>query len=194
MENDLTIFTVVDRGNVMTSGESSAVRFKPLFEAAEIQKRVTDLGRQITHDFNGEPVVVVGVLKGAFMFTADLVRAIKCPVIVDFIGCASYSGTRSTGTVRITHDLSTDIVGKNILLVEDIIDTGRTLDYLIRILKERNPKTLKLCTLLDKPAAREVPVNVDYFGFSISNEFVIGYGLDLDQRYRELPFIAQVQT
>ena len=128
------------------------------------------------------------------MFTADLVRAIKCPVIVDFIGCASYSGTRSTGTVRITHDLSTDIVGKNILLVEDIIDTGRTLDYLIRILKERNPKTLKLCTLLDKPAAREVPVNVDYFGFSISNEFVIGYGLDLDQRYRELPFIAQVQT
>jgi hypoxanthine phosphoribosyltransferase len=96
--------------------------------------------------------------------------------------------------VRITHDLSVDISGKNVILVEDIIDTGRTLDYLLRILKERGPKSLRLCTLLDKPEAREVPVKVDYHGFSISNEFVIGYGLDLDQRYRELPFIAQVQT
>jgi hypoxanthine phosphoribosyltransferase len=155
---------------------------------------VRQLGEQITKDLRGEPVVVVGVLKGAFMFTADLVRAIKSPVVIDFIGCASYSGTRSTGTVRITHDLSTDITGKNVILVEDIIDTGRTLDYLIRILKERSPKSLRLCTLLDKPEAREVPVKVDYFGFSISNEFVIGYGLDLDQRYRELPYIAQVQV
>ncbi len=178
----------------MTPVNPDSIRFKPLHDEAEIQSRVRQLGEQITKDLRGEPVVVVGVLKGAFMFTADLVRAIKSPVVIDFIGCASYSGTRSTGTVRITHDLSTDITGKNVILVEDIIDTGRTLDYLIRILKERGPKSLRLCTLLDKPEAREVPVKVDYFGFSISNEFVIGYGLDLDQRYRELPYIAQVQV
>jgi hypoxanthine phosphoribosyltransferase len=170
------------------------VKFKALHDEAEIDKRVKQLGAEITKDLEGEPLVVVSVLKGAFMFTADLVREIKVPVVVDFIGCASYNGTQSTGTVRITQDLSTDITGKNILLVEDIVDTGRTLDYLLRILLQRSPKSIRLCTLLNKPEAREVPVKVDYFGFSISNEFVIGYGLDLDQRYRELPYIAQVQT
>ena len=170
------------------------VKFKALYDEAEIDKRVKQLGAEITKDLKGEPLVVVSVLKGAFMFTADLVREIKVPVVVDFIGCASYNGTQSTGTVRITQDLSTDITGKNILLVEDIVDTGRTLDYLLRILLQRSPKSIRLCTLLNKPEAREVPVKVDYFGFSISNEFVIGYGLDLDQRYRELPYIAQVQT
>ena len=170
------------------------VKFKPLHDEAEIEKRVKQLGAEITKDLKGEPLVVVSVLKGAFMFTADLVREIKVPVVVDFIGCASYNGTQSTGTVRITQDLSTDITGKNILLVEDIVDTGRTLDYLLRILLQRSPKSIRLCTLLNKPEAREVPVQVDYFGFSISNEFVIGYGLDLDQRYRELPYIAQVQS
>lgn len=170
------------------------IKFKALHDEAEIQKRVKQLGAEITKDLKGEPLVVVSVLKGAFMFTADLVREIKVPVVVDFIGCASYNGTQSTGTVRITQDLSTDITGKNILLVEDIVDTGRTLDYLLRILLQRSPKSIRLCTLLNKPEAREVPVQVDYFGFSISNEFVIGYGLDLDQRYRELPYIAQVQS
>jgi hypoxanthine phosphoribosyltransferase len=170
-----------------------SIKFQPLFDEAAITRRVAELGSRITSDLNGEPVVIVGVLKGAFMFTADLVRAIKAPVIVDFIGCSSYSGTKSTGTVRITHDLSTEIAGKNVILVEDIIDTGRTLDYLLRMLSQRNPKSLRLCALLDKPEAREIDVKVDYFGFKISNEFVIGYGLDLDQRYRELPFIAQVR-
>ena len=170
------------------------IKFKALHDEAEIKKRVKQLGAEITKDLKGEPLVVVSVLKGAFMFTADLVREIKVPVVVDFIGCASYNGTQSTGTVRITQDLSTDITGKNILLVEDIVDTGRTLDYLLRILLQRSPKSIRLCTLLNKPEAREVPVKVDYFGFSISNEFVIGYGLDLDQRYRELPYIAQLQS
>ena len=170
------------------------LKYKPLFDEAAIKTRVMDLGTTITHDLSGESVVVIGVLKGAFMFTADLVRAIKAPVIIDFIGCSSYSGTQSTGTVRITHDLSTDITGKNVILVEDIVDTGRTLDYLLRILSQRAPKSLRLCALLDKPEAREVPVKVDYTGFSITREFVIGYGLDLDQRFRELPFIAQVQV
>jgi hypoxanthine phosphoribosyltransferase len=178
----------------MGSINPDTVKFKPLYDEFQIKKRIGELGAQITKDLNGEHVIVVAVLKGAFIFAADLVREIKSPVIVDFIGCASYSGTTSTGTVRITHDLSTDISGKNVILVEDIVDTGRTLDYLLRILGERRPKTLRLCALLNKPEAREVQVKVDYHGFSIANEFVIGYGLDLDQRYRELPFIAQVQT
>ena len=170
------------------------IKFKPLYDEVQIRKRVAEIGAQMTKDLNGELVVVVAVLKGAFIFAADLIREIKAPVIVDFIGCASYIGTKSTGTVRITHDLSTDIAGKNVILIEDIVDTGRTLDYLLRILGERRPKSLRLCTLLNKPEAREVQVKVDYTGFSIANEFVIGYGLDLDQRYRELPFIAQVQA
>jgi hypoxanthine phosphoribosyltransferase len=170
------------------------LQFKPLHDAAEIKLRITQLGETITRDLQGQELVVVVVLKGAFMFAADLVREIKTPVIVDFIGCASYNGTKTTGTVKITQDLSTDITDKNILLVEDIVDTGRTLDYLLRILSERRPKSLRLCTLLNKPEAREVDVQVDYYGFAISNEFVIGYGLDLDQKYRELPYIAQVQS
>ena len=178
----------------MGSINPDTIKYKPLYNEEQIRTRVVEIGAQMTKDLNGELVVVVAVLKGAFIFAADLVREIKSPVIVDFIGCASYSGTKSTGTVRITHDLATDIAGKNVILIEDIIDTGRTLDYLLRILGERKPKTLRLCTLLNKPEAREVQVKVDYQGFSIANEFVIGYGLDLDQRYRELQFIAQVQT
>lgn len=170
------------------------LKFKPLHNESEIKSRVTQLGQQITKDLNGEELVVVVVLKGAFMFAADLVREIKVPVIVDFIGCASYNGTKTTGTVKITQDLSTDITDKNVLLVEDIVDTGRTLDYLLRILSERRPKSMRLCTLLNKPEAREIEVSVDYHGFSISKEFVIGYGLDLDQKFRELSYIAQVQT
>jgi hypoxanthine phosphoribosyltransferase len=178
----------------MGSINPDTIKYKPLYNEQQIRERVVEIGAQMTKDLNGELVVVVAVLKGAFIFAADLVREIKSPVIVDFIGCASYSGTKSTGTVRITHDLTTDVSGKNVILIEDIIDTGRTLDYLLRILGERRPKSLRLCTLLNKPEAREVQVNVDYQGFSIANEFVIGYGLDLDQRFRELPFIAQVQT
>ena len=157
-----------------------------------IQKRITEIGRQITQDLKGEPVVFISVLKGAFMFTADLIRSVQLPVTIEFIGVSSYQGTTSTGNVRITHDLSTDIRGKNVVVIEDIIDTGRTLDYLVRLLQQRGPKSVRLCTLLNKPEAREVPVPVDYFGFEIANQFVIGYGLDLDQRFRELPYIAQV--
>lgn len=174
--------------------DHNALKFKPLHNESDIKARVSQLGQKITKDLQGQELVVVVVLKGAFMFAADLVREIKLPVIVDFIGCASYNGTKTTGTVKITQDLSTDITDKNILLVEDIVDTGRTLDYLLRILSERRPKSLRLCTLLNKPEAREVDVHVDYYGFAISKEFVIGYGLDLDQRYRELSYIAQVQN
>lgn len=178
----------------MSSIDPEKITYKPLYSEADIVRRIANLGEQITADLKGEPVVVIVVLKGAFIFAADLVRKIKAPVKMDFIGLASYSGTKSTGTVRITHDLTADIQGKNVIVIEDIIDTGRTLDYLMRMLKQRGPKTLRLCTLLSKPEAREVEVTVDYFGFEISDQFVIGYGLDLDQRWRELPYIAQVQT
>jgi hypoxanthine phosphoribosyltransferase len=170
------------------------ITFKALFTAEQIQSRVKELAQTMAEDSHQEPIVLVSVLKGAFIFTADLMRAFTTPVTVDFIGVSSYQGTSSTGVVRITHDLSADIKGKNVIVIEDIIDTGRTLDYLLRLLKQRQPKSLKLCALLNKPEAREVQVPVDYFGFEIKNQFVIGYGLDLDQRWRELPYIAQVQT
>lgn len=178
----------------MSRIDPEKITYKPLHDESVIARRIGELGAKISSDLKQEPVVVVVVLKGAFMFAADLVRHIKAPVSIDFIGVASYSGTSSTGTVRITHDLTADISGKNVIVVEDIIDTGRTLDYLMRMLDQRGPKTLRLCTLLNKPEAREIPVTVDYFGFEISNQFVIGYGLDLDQRWRELPFIAQVSA
>jgi hypoxanthine phosphoribosyltransferase len=168
------------------------LKYTPLFEAARIAARVKELGAQITKDFAGEPVVCVGVLKGAFIFLADLVRAIDLPTTVEFIGVASYSGTKSTGRVRLTLDLSADIKGKNVLLVEDIIDTGHTIDYLLDTLKVREPKQLKVAAFLSKPEAHEMHNQIDYVGFEISREFVIGYGLDLDQYYRNLPFLGQV--
>jgi hypoxanthine phosphoribosyltransferase len=174
--------------------DPESIKFVPLFSETQISTRVKELGAEISQHYKGEPLIVVSVLKGAFIFTSDLVRAINLPVTIDFIGVASYQGTKSTGTVRITHDLAADIRGKNVLVVEDIVDTGRTLDYLLRMLAQRGPKSLKLCALLNKPAAREVPLDVDYHGFEVANQFVIGYGLDLDQRWRELPYIAQVQS
>ncbi len=168
------------------------MKTRPLFDESAIAKRIKELGEQITRDYAGEPLLVVSVLKGAFIFTADLVRQIKTPLEIDFIGLSSYEGTQSTGHVRITSDLSSKIEGRNVLLVEDIVDTGKTLDFLRDMFSLRNPKSLRVCTLLSKPEAHQMKTPVDYVGFEITREFVIGYGLDLDQRYRELPFIAQV--
>ena len=165
----------------------------PLFDQAMIKKRVEELGAQITKDYAGESLVVVGVLKGAFIFVADLVRSINLPVSVEFIGVSSYSGTKSTGAVRLTYDLTADIKGKNVLLVEDIIDTGHTIDYLLESLNVRGPKTLKVASFLSKPEAHHMHHSIDYIGFEISKEFVIGYGLDLDQYYRNLAYVAQVK-
>ena len=170
-----------------------SVTYTPLFDAARIAARIKELGAQITRDYQGEPIVCVGVLKGAFIFLADLVRAIQSPLTVEFIGVASYEGMKSTGHVRLTHDLSTDIKGKHVLLIEDIIDTGHTIDYLIDTLRVREPKTLKVASFLSKPEAHQLHNTIDYVGFEISREFVIGYGLDLDQYYRNLPDLAQVK-
>jgi hypoxanthine phosphoribosyltransferase len=170
------------------------VDYEVMIDKERIAARVSALGKQITKDFKGEGVVCVGVLKGAFIFLADLVRAIDLPLSVEFIGVASYSGAKSTGHVRLTYDLAADVKGKNVLLIEDIIDTGHTIDYLLDTLKVRQPKQLKVAAFLTKPEAHEMHHKIDYVGFEISKEFVIGYGLDYNQEYRNLPFLGQVKA
>jgi hypoxanthine phosphoribosyltransferase len=168
------------------------MKTRVLFDEAKLQARIAELGHQITRDFQGEDLIVVGVLKGAFVFLADLIRHIKVPQYIEFIGVSSYKGTESTGHVQITRDLMFDIEGKNVLLVEDIVDTGRTVDFLLDIFRIRKPKSIQVCTLLAKPDKHQMHNPIAYTGFTISNEFVIGYGLDLDGKYRELSHIAQV--
>lgn len=165
---------------------------RTLFSKEKIHERVQELGQEISKHYGDEVVTVIAVLKGSIVFMTDLIRAIKSPVEIDFIGVSSYEGTESTGNVRITHDLRSDISMKNVLLVEDIIDTGLTIDCLVKVLQARGPKSLKVCSLLSKPEAHKQETQIDYCGFEISKEFVIGYGLDLDERYREIPEILQV--
>lgn len=173
---------------------TNELKMKPLLTAAQIQERVQAIGAEISERFAGETVILVGILKGSFIFLADLARSVTIPTRIEFMGVASYEGTNSTGHVRITHDLSADIQGKNVVLVEDIVDTGTTVDYLLNTLMVRNPKTLQICTLLSKPEAHVMKHHLDYVGFEIENKFVIGYGLDLDGTYRNLPDIMQVMT
>jgi hypoxanthine phosphoribosyltransferase len=168
------------------------LKTRPLIDEATLQTRIAELGKKITADFRGETVTIIGVLKGSFIFLADLVRKIDLSTRIEFIGVSSYHGTESSGHVRITQDLTTEVKGKNIIVVEDIVDTGLTMDYLISTLRVREPKSLKICTLLSKPEAHMMKTQLDYIGFEISNEFVIGYGLDLDGEYRNVPYIAQV--
>ena len=160
----------------------------------QIEQRVRELGAEISKVYGDEPVCLIGILKGSVFFTCELAKRITSPVEIEFMSVSSYgSGTSSSGVVRIVNDLGTSIEGKNVLVIEDIIDSGRTLSYLLENLKTRNPKTLRLCTLLDKPDRRVVDVNVDYVGFVIPDEFVVGYGLDYDQKYRNLPYIGFVE-
>ena len=172
----------------------AAISYEPLISSERIAARVAELGKTISRDYRGESLLCIGVLKGAFVFLADLVRSIDVPVSVEFIGVASYAGTRSTGHVRLTHDLATDIKGRHVLLIEDIIDTGHTIDYLLDTLTVRGPKSLKVAAFLSKPEAHAMTHRLDYVAFEIGREFVIGYGLDLDQQYRNLPYLAQVRT
>lgn len=165
---------------------------KTLFSDEQIKKRVQDLGHQISQDYQGEPIVVIGVLKGAVVFMADLIRTIQAPIELEFMGVSSYEGTASTGHVKINHDLSRDVHDCHVLIVEDIIDTGLTIDYLINLIKVRGPKSIKVCSLLSKPESYQMQHPIDYVGFEITKEFVVGYGLDLDGKYRELPEILQL--
>jgi hypoxanthine phosphoribosyltransferase len=166
-----------------------------LIDEAAIQKRVAELGAELTADYDSvDDLLLLCVLKGGVMFLCDLMRHIDVPHAIDFMAISSYgSGARSsTGQVRIEKDMSTHITGRHVLIVEDIIDTGHTLRFVMDMLESRQPASLKLCTLLDKPDRREVDIPVDYIGFSIENKFVFGYGLDLDEKFRNLPFIGVV--
>ena len=159
----------------------------------EIAKKVEELAKQIEKDYEGEQLLVVGILKGASVFVSDLIRKINLDVNIDFMSVSSYgNGTESSGTVRILKDLDVDIAGKNVLIVEDIIDSGLTLSNLVKELKIRNPKSLKLCTLLDKPQRRTSNIPVDYVGFVIEDKFIVGYGIDWAEKYRNLPYIGSV--
>lgn len=156
----------------------------------QIQRRVRQLADEISRDYAGKHLTLVSVLKGSVIFFADLVRNLTIDCSVDFMAVASYEGKTSSGVVRLVSDLRESPVGKDLLLVEDIVDSGRTLAYLLRNLRTRQPASLKTCVLLDKPAARTIPVTVDYRAFSIPDEFVVGYGLDYSERYRGLPYIG----
>jgi hypoxanthine phosphoribosyltransferase len=165
-----------------------------LVQPDDLRRKVADLGKQITEDYEGKDLLLVGVLKGAVFFLSDLMRALEVPVEVDFMAVASYgSATKSSGVVRILKDLDTVIEGRNVLIVEDIVDSGLTLQYLLRNLGARNPGSLEVCALLIKPERRKVDLRTRYVGFEIPNRFAIGYGLDLDERYRNLPFVAALK-
>jgi hypoxanthine phosphoribosyltransferase len=166
---------------------SGQEKLKVLIRRAAIQKRVREVAQQITRDFKGERVHLIGVLKGACIFLSDLVREINLDTSIDFIAVSSYGkGKQSSGQVRVLKDLDSSIEGLNVVLVEDILDTGLTLSYLLRVLQQRKPKLLRVAALLDKPSRRVKPVKGNYIGFTIPNEFVVGYGLDYAERYRNL--------
>ncbi len=157
----------------------------------KVDERIRQLGEQISKDYAGKQVHLIGILKGSVFFICELAKRITLPVTMDFMSVSSYgAGTKSSGVVKLIKDLDESIEGKHVLVVEDIIDSGRTLSYLLKNLSSRRPASIRLCTLLDKPERREVDVDVDYQGFHIPDEFVIGYGLDYDQRYRNLPYIG----
>jgi hypoxanthine phosphoribosyltransferase len=162
-----------------------------LISHQQIRERTEELGRQITEDYRGKDPLLICILKGGLMFLADLMREVDLPLEIDFIAVSSYGdSTESSGVVRILMDLERNIQGRHVLIVEDIIDTGRTLSYIIENLRTRGPASVKVCTLLDKPARRELEIAIDYVGFTVPDRFVIGYGLDYGEIYRNLPFVG----
>ena len=171
-----------------------AEKIRVLVSEEEVDRRIEELGKQISEDYAGKQVHLICVLKGGVFFLCELAKRITIPVSLDFMSVGSYGdGTQSSGIVKITKDLDESLEGKEVLVVEDIIDSGNTLYYLLDVLKKRGPKSMHLCTLLDKPDRREKDVKVDYVGFEIPDEFVVGYGLDYAQKYRNLPYIGVVE-
>ena len=168
-------------------------RISVLLSEEAVDKRINEIGEQISKDYEGKTIHMICVLKGGVFFMTELAKRISVPVSMDFMAISSYGAdTKSSGVIKIVKDLDESITGKDVLVVEDIVDSGRTLSYLLMMLKERKPNSLKLCTLLDKPDRRVIDVNVDYTGFDIPDEFVVGYGLDYAQKYRNLPYIGVV--
>ena len=169
-------------------------KLKILISRDEIAKAVDRLASEIKKDYQGKQPLLIGVLKGSFMFMADLIRQLDLPLELDFIGLSSYGAAReSSGKVRVVQGVKTPIKGRDILVIEDIVDTGITISFLLDYLKKKKPASLKLCALTDKPSRRRVPVPIDYLGFTVPDEFIVGYGLDLDQRFRNLPDIYALE-
>jgi hypoxanthine phosphoribosyltransferase len=161
-----------------------------LITREQIEKRVREIASDITRDYHGKEIFFIGVLKGCFIFLSDLIKNVKLDTNVDFMMISSYDGKQSSGIVRILLDLKQPIDGKDVIVVEDIVDTGLTINYLIKTLKTRRPKTIEVCTLLNKPSCRKINVNLKYVGFNIPDKFVVGYGLDYNEYYRNLPYIG----
>lgn len=165
-----------------------------MLDEAKVDKRIRELGEQISRDYQGKTVYLICILKGSVYFTCELAKRITVPVIMDFMQCSSYgAATKSSGVVKLSKDLDLAITDQDVIIIEDIIDSGRTLSHLKNLLAQRKPASLKICTLLDKPERRVVDVDVDYVGFQIEDKFVVGYGLDYDQQYRNLPYIGVVE-
>jgi hypoxanthine phosphoribosyltransferase len=175
----------------MTGGRGAADS-ETLITEDEIQEKVNELASRISSDYEGKELVVIGVLKGAWIFMADLVRRLALPVRCDFVRLRSYQGTESTGKVEILMDTTRSLGGKDVLIVEDIVDTGITMDYLLKRLRERGARSVEICALLDKPSRRVVDVSIKYVGFTVPDKFIVGYGLDLDQEFRSLPYIGVI--
>ncbi len=171
-----------------------AETIKVMIPETEVDAKIEELGKKISEDYAGKTVHLICILKGSVFFVCELAKRITVPVTLDFMSVSSYGdGTASSGIVKIAKDLDETLEGKDVIVVEDIIDSGRTLSYLLEVLKQRHPNSMKLCTLLDKPDRRVVDVHVDYTGFEIPDEFVVGYGLDYAQKYRNLPYIGIVE-
>lgn len=167
---------------------------KVLYTEKDVQKRAKELGKQISKEFEGEEVILLGTLKGAVMWMSELMKYITCDVKIDFIAASSYgSSTTSSGVVKVKKDVDMNIYGKNVLIIEDIVDTGTTLKFLKEYLADRKPKTVKICTMLDKPSRRTNDLVPDYIGFTVEDLFIVGYGLDYDQKYRNLPYISYLE-
>lgn len=169
-------------------------KIRVLLSEEEVAKRIREIGDEISRDYEGRPLHLICILKGGVFFTCELSKRISLPLTLDFMSVSSYgSDTKSSGVVKIVKDLDESLKDKDVIVVEDIVDSGRTLSYLLEMLRDRGPASLRLCTLLDKPERRVIDVHVDYTGFNIPDEFVVGYGLDYDQRYRNLPYIGVVE-
>ena len=164
-----------------------------LINKARLENRIEEMAKQIEKDYEGKDIVFIGILKGSVMCMSELAKNIKNNVEMDFMDVSSYEGTESSGDVRINSDIRNSIKGKDVIIIEDIIDTGRTLTYLIEYLKQKNPSSIKIATMLSKPSRRIMELNVDYIGFSINDEFVVGYGLDYNEKYRNLPYIGYIE-
>ncbi len=184
---------MIEKENVHMERETRTVG-KVMITQKQINERAAEIGRQIEEEFRGEEIVLVGILRGAVLWMGDIMKNVNLDMIIDFMAVSSYgASTKSSGIVKINKDLDTDIKGKNVIIVEDIVDSGTTLSYLKGYFKNRNAKQVRICTLLNKPKGRKVDIDVDYIGFNVEDRFIVGYGLDYAQRYRNLPYITYLE-